>query len=209
MNREQHNSDLLMSMMTAESPVERLRLMRDSPVLKETNLVFRNRGDLKFEDVGPAWGLDHYGVSFGAAFGDFDGDGDLDLVHTNYEAGASVFRNDSVTGHRVVIHLEGTRSNLLGIGALVEIETESGRQIRQLTLARGYLSNSEPMIHFGLGEDTTLDRLTVSWPSGHIQVFTDWSRPPLHHHRARYTDQPEQGTRPHPAGPFRGCEPEG
>ena len=173
MNREQHNADLLMSMMTAESPVERVRLMRDSPVLNERNLAFRNLGDLNFEEVGEAWGLDHFGVSFGTAFADFDGDGDLDLVHTNYESGASVFRNDSTTGHRVVIRLVGTQSNRRGIGARIEIESPSGPQIRQLSLARGYLSNSEPMVHFGLGEDIGIDRLTVSWPSGHVQVFTD------------------------------------
>lgn len=173
MNREQHNSDLLMGMMTAESPVERLSLMRDSPVLKENNLAFRNLGELRFARVESDWGLDRLGVSFGTAFGDLDGDGDLDLVHTNYEAGPSVYRNDSTTGHRAMIRLQGTLSNPAGIGALVAIETGSGRQIRQLTLVRGYLSNSEPMVHFGLGEDTTIKRLTVSWPSGHVQVFED------------------------------------
>jgi hypothetical protein len=84
-----------------------------------------------------------------------------------------VLRNDSVTGHRLVVALQGTRSNRFGIGATVRIETEAGPQIRQLFPARGYLSSSEPILHFGLGNQTRIKRLTVSWPSGHEQVFSD------------------------------------
>ena len=63
-------------------------------MLAEANLAFRNLGDLQFENVSAAWGLDQKGVSFGAAFGDLDGDGDLDLVYTNYQDGVTVLRND-------------------------------------------------------------------------------------------------------------------
>ncbi|MEZ5276569.1 MAG: FG-GAP-like repeat-containing protein [Opitutaceae bacterium] len=173
MNREQHNADLLMSMMTAESPTERIRLMRESPILAERNLVFRNHGNLVFEETGTRWGLGKSGVSFGAAFGDLDGDGDLDLVHTNYQEGATVLRNESPSGHRVIIELRGTRSNRFGLGARVRIKTRSGTQVRQLTSARGYLSSSEPIVHFGLGDEETIDQLIIDWPSGHRQEFSD------------------------------------
>src|SRR6185369_7656863 len=60
-----------------------------------------------------------------------------------------------------------------GVGATVRIETRAGVQVRPLMLARGYLSSSEPVVHFGLGDQTTIQRLSVEWPSGQIQTFTD------------------------------------
>ena len=165
------NPDVYARAMNASSPAERTRIFHDSPVLNETHLAFRNLGDLQFENVSTAWGLDQKGVSFGAAFGDLGGDGNLDLVYANYEGGVTVLRNDNNTGHRVIIDLRGTVSNRFGVGAKVRIESALGTQVRELTLARGYASSSEPAVHFGLGADTLIKRMTVTWPSGHVQTF--------------------------------------
>src|SRR6185503_13958621 len=116
---------------------------RNSPVLVETHFAFRNLGDLQFESAGPEWGLDQKGVSFGAAFGDLGGDGNLDLVYANYHDSVSVLRNDNDTGHRVIVELRGTISNRFGVGAVVRTESALGVQVRPLVLARGYLSSSE------------------------------------------------------------------
>jgi hypothetical protein len=184
MHRESTNLDLFARQMLAETPGDRVRVMRNSPVLAETHLAFRNRGDLQFENVSAAWGLNQRGVSFGSAFADLDGDGDLDLVYANYEKGVTILRNDCDQGHSVVFELrglsaplkalspsKGTQSNRYGVGATVRIETAAGRQVRTLVLARGVLSNSEPILHFGLGDDTVIRRLTVEWPSGIVQEF--------------------------------------
>jgi len=163
--------DVANRMRNAESPAERIRIMHDSPVLAENHFAFRNLGDLQFENVGTKWGLNQKGVAFSAAFGDLAGDGNLDLIYSNYQDGVTVLRNDSDTNHRIVIDLRGTVSNRFGIGATVQLESAAGIQVRQLWLARGYLASSEPMVHFGLGTDTSIRRLTITWPSGQVQAF--------------------------------------
>jgi enediyne biosynthesis protein E4 len=107
----------------------------------------------------------------GPRFGDLGGDGNLDIVYANYEKGVTILRNDCDSGHRVNVDLRGTVSNRLRVGATVRVESALGTQVRQLVLARGYMSSSEPMVHFGLGKDTTIGRLVVTWPSGHVQTF--------------------------------------
>ena len=151
MNRESHNADLTARKELAESPDEKIRLEKASPVLAEQHFAFRNLGDLRFEDASAAWGLNQRGVSFGASFGDLDGDGNLDLVYSNFEGGLTLLRNDCDSGHSIVVVLRGTRSNRFGVGATVRIETAAGIQVRTLVLARGVLSSSEPILHFGLG----------------------------------------------------------
>jgi enediyne biosynthesis protein E4 len=173
MNREYHGADLLERIMISENPSEPIRIMQDSPVLAEPNLAFRNRGDLQFEAATAAWGLTEIGVSFGAATGDFDGDGDLDLVYGNYERNPSVFRNDATTGNRLVVVLRGEESNHFGIGSKVSAAVAGRIQIRELQPARGYLSSGEPIVHFGLGDHKVVDRLEVRWPSGRIQTLKE------------------------------------
>jgi len=173
MNREYHSADLLEQIVRSENPSALVRIMQESPVMAEQNLAFRNDGDLRFTPVTTDWGLDRTGVSFGTATGDLDGDGDLDLVYANYQGAPAVFRNDSTVGRRTVIALRGTASSRFGTGAVVRIRTAAGEQIRQLIPSRGYLSCSQPVVHFGLGAAERIERLSVLWPSGREQVFTD------------------------------------
>jgi len=163
--------DVVKRQMSAESVSESIRIMTESPIRAEKHIAMRNLGNLQFEDVSADWGLDQRAVSFGAAYGDLDGDGDLDIVYSNYHGCATVLRNDCQTGHRVIFDLRGTASNRFGIGATVRIESALGVQVSTLGLARGYLSSSEPMFQFGLGEDTVIERLVVTWPSGRVQAW--------------------------------------
>ncbi len=189
------NPDVNASAMHVENAAERIKVLYNSPVLTETHLAFRNLGDLKFENVGPEWGLDQKGVGFGAAFGDLSGDGNLDVVYTNYEGDVALLRNDGDTGHVVNVDLRGTVSNRYGVGATVRIESALGVQVRTLVLARGYLSSSEPMLHFGLGADTVVRRMVVTWPSGKVQTFENVAAD------RRYTITEPPGPEPIPATP--------
>ncbi|HYD85507.1 MAG TPA: CRTAC1 family protein, partial [Opitutus sp.] len=153
-------------------PAERKRVFKNSPVLRERNLAYRNLGDVHFEKSSAAWGLDELGVSFGAATGDLDGDGDLDLLYSNFDGDVTLCRNEGEGGNRVVIALRGEAANRFGVGATVRIETAAGPQVRTLGIARGYLSSSEPVLHFGLGTAERIERLTVTWPGGREQTFT-------------------------------------
>ena len=149
------------------------RLFEQAPPLREENLAFRNASDLKFENTSAKWGLNHHGISHGAALADFDRDGWLDLVVNNYDEPASVYRNRGHGEHRVLVQLRGRASNRFGIGSKVTIENEAGTQIRMLSLARGYLSADEPILHFGLGEHSQIQFLRVDWPSGALQTFSN------------------------------------
>ncbi len=168
MNREYQNADLRDRIILAENASLRLRTMKESSRLNEANLAYRNEGDLRFTEVGAGWGLGKVGISFGVAMGDLDRDGDLDIVHSNYGESATVLENQSQTGNVLQVELRGTDSNRFGVGASVTVETESGKQVRDLILTRGYLSTSEPNLHFGLGEEDAVKRVTVRWPNGNI-----------------------------------------
>jgi len=173
MVREANNSDVLNAMMRALSDLQRISVMKRSPLLAEPNLAYRNLHGTGFEPVTDQWGLGEVGVSFGTATADFDNDGDLDLVYLNYDGGLSVLRNDTTGRHRIQVRLRATRSNRSAIGAVVRLESHSGPQSRTFTAARGYASGSELVAHFGLGNDTKVDRLVVEWPSGVRQEFSD------------------------------------
>lgn len=150
---------------------EQWKLYRSVPPRPEANLAFRNTGNLRFENVAQRWGLDHLGISFGAALSDLDRDGDLDLIVNNVDEPVSVYRNDASRGNGVLLRLVGRQSNRFGLGATVTIETSVGVQTRYLMLTRGYMSANEPIVHFGLGESATIDRMIIAWPSGQLQRF--------------------------------------
>jgi hypothetical protein len=136
--------------------------------------LYLNRRDGTFEDVSELAGPDFLEgtVSRGVAFGDFDNDGDVDLVVANLNNKPQFLRNDRTDhNHWVMFRLKGTRSNRDGLGARIKIVTGSLEQIREIKRTVGIYSTSDPRAHFGLGTSTVIDRIEVRWPSGEVQQF--------------------------------------
>ena len=140
------------------------------PPRKEENLAFANRGNLKFEDVSRKWGVDHLGMSYSAATGDLDGDGDAELIVASLEEPVKIYRNNSApSSQRVAIRLRGAAGNRHGLGANVWVQTENSLQRQVVQLATGFLSSNEATLLFGLGSKTQIEHITVKWQRGHVQ----------------------------------------
>jgi len=140
----------------------------------QPRLVYRNLGDGRFEDVsamaGPGVAARH--SSRGAAFADFDNDGDIDVAVMNMGEPPSLLRN-GLTGaaHWIKIALEGVRSNRSAIGAVVTIEAGGAKQTLPVLGQSSFLSQNERRLHFGLGAAERVESVRVVWPSGEPEVF--------------------------------------
>jgi hypothetical protein len=141
---------------------------------KTPRVLFRNLGDGRFEQLigvaGPDLEVPH--SSRGCAFGDFDNDGDVDVVVVNVNEPPSLLRNDVTGGHHwIKVKLEGVRSNRSAIGARVTVRYGGRMQAQEVLAQSSYLSVNDRRLHYGLGESTKAD-IDVRWPSGVVEKFT-------------------------------------
>ncbi len=139
-------------------------------------VVFRNVDGARFEDVtsksGPGASTPH--SSRGAAFGDVDNDGDLDVLIFNMNEPPSLLRNDYAGGHHwIALKLEGSSSNRAALGASVRL-TVNGRPQTQTVLSQSsYYSHDDLRLHFGLGASASADAIEIRWPSGRVATLHD------------------------------------
>src|SRR5580658_549936 len=138
--------------------------------------LFRNRGNLTFEEVADEAGFNTGRLYSrrGTAFGDINNDGNLDVVVFNADAPPSVFLNETTnSNHWVLFRLIGTKSNRGAIGARVRVTTSKMTQIDEVRAGGSYNSTNDTRLHFGLGSDATINKIEVLWPSGLRQEFSE------------------------------------
>jgi hypothetical protein len=153
---------------------ETVRNIRGNVGYAQPPQLFLNGGNGKFRDVAAevGGGFDHPKVARGLAYGDFDRDGDLDLLITTNNGPAYLYRNDQIAGNRSIrFRLIGTKSNRDAIGATVRIFAGGLMQTRMVKGGSSYLSQSELPVTFGLERRDRADRVVIHWPSGRIEEF--------------------------------------
>jgi hypothetical protein len=138
--------------------------------------LFRNKGNLVFEDLSSKVGSD-FAVPAphrGAAFGDLNNDGKVDIVVTVLNGPPQIFMNRTTNNnHWIILKLRGVKSNRDGLGTKVKLTTALGTQYNHATTAVGYDSSSDKRVHFGLATATVIDKIELTWPSGIRQVLTN------------------------------------
>lgn len=157
--QEQLNQSLALSLEMPEEPID--------------NYIFKNNGNTTFSKANEDWSLSHVGFSNGAAYGDLDNDGDLDLVINNIDQEAAIFRNDMPTSsvqNYLKIKLRGIEKNIHGIGSKVTLLTKSGKQQVQIVMtSKGYQSSVEPLAYFGIDNQEVIEKITIDWSDGAYQ----------------------------------------
>jgi enediyne biosynthesis protein E4 len=143
---------------------------------RQPTQLFRNLGRGKFAEVTATAGgdLGKPRVARGAAYGDLDGDGDLDVVIGNNGGPGQVFENrGGGHGHWLRVGLRGSRGNRDGLGAIVEVATGGAVQGTYVRAGSGYMSQSQVEPTFGLGKAARAERVTVRWPSGVVRTLSN------------------------------------
>jgi len=145
-----------------------LQIINRMPASNIVNYLFKNINGIHFEDQTLAWGLSDISNSNGAAYGDLDNDGDLDIVVNNINKHAFIYENEinNNSNNYLQFELKGEDKNVLGIGAKIRVVTDNNVYFLEQNLSRGYLSSVSPTLHLGLGTHKKVDSLIIDWTSG-------------------------------------------
>jgi len=142
------------------------------PTQKIQNYIYKNNGGIKFEKKNKAWKLDIDVNSNGAAYADFDNDGDIDLVINNMETVSTIIRNDLISSNSF-IQLKITNGNHVLYGTKITVVSGDKRYYQELQVTRGFQSSVDHILHFGLGKSKKVDRIEIVWPNGETAIKED------------------------------------
>ncbi len=144
------------------------------PTTPLRNYLFKNKDGLSFQNMAYDWGLGDPNYSNGSAYADLDKDGDLDLIVNQIDNKALVYRNKSSErqgANWFQVKLKGSKYNPNGYGAKVRIQVAGNLQYLEMTANRGFFSVSEPLLHFGIGSASNIDKVEIRWPDGKVQTL--------------------------------------
>ncbi|NJB85190.1 hypothetical protein GGR26_000935 [Lewinella marina] len=184
---------------TATGSVDFAVLVDAIPSNPVRNFAFQNlgpAGDFRFRNVAADWGLDLEGFTNGAAYGDLDNDGDLDLVVNNTNAAALVYRNHSSGHHWLQLDLRGRGKNPFAVGAKATVVAGDHTFYLEHMPMRGFESSMQYRLHFGLGDIDYIDRVDIVWPDGTLSSIPNPTVDQL-----LVVAQDQSATRPAPAAP--------
>jgi enediyne biosynthesis protein E4 len=159
-----------------ESVDEVLKKIPQTPMI---NKAFRNRGNLTFEDIGESWGFTQPSFSNGAAYGDLDNDGSLDLVINNENGPAFIYKNNSREinkNHYLAVFLKGTGKNTFSVGSKIKLYVGSEILSREVIPGRGFQSSVDYKQIIGLGKETKIDSMVIIWPD---RSYSSYQNPPV------------------------------
>ena len=149
------------------------------PSVPLNNYMYQNHGNLSFQNVTDSWGLNQPTFSNGAAYGDLDNDGDLELVINNVNDNAFIYKNNTVenstensSSNYLRVQLADKKSSINHNSTIIVYHNDRSQMI-ETTAYRGMYSSSELTAHFGLGQDQNIDSLEVYWSDGTLKLFTD------------------------------------
>jgi len=150
-------------------------MIKKMPSNKIHNYIFRNNGDLTFNDMSSSWGFTTPVLTNGSVYTDLDNDGDLDLVMNNLDEAARLYENhgESLKRNYLKVRLKGKDKNTFGVGAKVTVYAANKMQLKEQFPVRGFQSSIEPLLHFGLDTIGVIDSITVVWPQGESQKIRD------------------------------------
>ncbi|MBZ5858128.1 VCBS repeat-containing protein [Flavihumibacter profundi] len=166
-------NDVIQKMVLTGKKEDILEIISKMPSEPIVNKMFHNKGNLQFEDVAAKWGMSTPSFSNGAAYGDLDNDGDLDLVENNVNQPAFIYRNNSrELNHNNFIgfRLKGAKQNPFAVGTLVKVFSGKDILSRELFPARGFQSSMDYTLEFGLGGKIA-DSVQVIWPDKTMSIL--------------------------------------